>query len=241
MADGTIHNTSLTQEENLPINMDEDLCPLKTRYLENTVEFGIDEVGRGCLFGPVCVCCVYIPENLKIPASLKLRDSKKTTPRQRRLIMEFVEKNEDIKFSYIFIDNNVIDEINILQATFRGMHQSIETMCLHPEHLLIDGDKFKYYTDKAGDIVAHKCIPKGDDKYAHISFAANIAKLKRDEYMEKLCEMNPWLNEYYGLASNKGYGTKKHMEGIREHGITELHRRSFRPCDTASMCSIPLK
>jgi ribonuclease HII len=209
---------------------------LKTRYFENTVEFGVDEVGRGCLFGPVCVCCVYVPEGLEIPPTLKLRDSKKTTPRQRQKIMEFVEQTPEIQYSYIFIDNKVIDEINILQATFRGMHRAIDEMTLLPEHLLIDGDKFKFYTDKNGDIVSHKCVPKGDDKYVHISLAANIAKLKRDEYITQLCDENPWLNEYYGLSSNKGYGTKKHMDGIREYGITNLHRRSFRPCDTAREC-----
>jgi ribonuclease HII len=216
--------------------IEEEISHLKTRYLENTIEFGIDEVGRGCLFGPVCVCCVYIPEDIQIPASLKLRDSKKTTPRQRQRIMEFVEEHDEIKYSCVFVDNKMIDSINILQATFHGMHRSIDTMPFIPEHLLIDGDKFKYYDDKNGELVAHKCVPKGDDKYAHISFAANIAKLKRDQYIQELCEVNPWLTEYYGLSSNKGYGTKKHMDGIQEHGITELHRRSFRPCDTACEC-----
>ena len=213
---------------------------LQNRYITDCIEFGIDEVGRGCLFGPVCVCCVYIPEDFTIPDNLKLRDSKKTTPKQRDIIMHFANTNNDIVFSYVFIDNSVIENINILQATFNGMHQSIHNMPLKPEHLLIDGDKFKYYTDKTGDIVAHKCIPKGDDKFTHISLAANIAKFKRDEYISLLCNTNPWLDQYYGLSSNKGYGTKKHMDGIRQYGITKLHRRTFRPCDTANYCPIKL-
>ena len=211
---------------------------LKNRYIKDCNEFGIDEVGRGCLFGPVCVCAVYITEDIDIPDNIKLRDSKKTTPKQREKIMDFVNDNPNIYYEYVFIDNNVIDDINILQATYKGMHKSIQKLSkkIKPDHLVIDGDKFKIYMDDEMDVIPHKCIPKGDDLYTHISLAANIAKVKRDTYIINMCKNNPWLDEYYGLSGNKGYGTSKHMEGIRKFGITKYHRLSFKPCNQYDMC-----
>jgi ribonuclease HII len=197
------------------------------------IEFGIDEVGRGCLFGPVCVCCVYIPNNISIPMDIKLRDSKKTTSRQRKKIMEFVDTHPDIIYRVVMLDNNEIDKLNILRATFKAMHKAIDNMPLIPEHLCVDGHMFDIYMGRDGNFVPHNCIKKGDDIYQHISLAANIAKFKRDEYIVKLCEQNPWLNETYALSGNKGYGSKIHMDAIKSVGITEFHRKSFKPCSTA--------
>lgn len=197
---------------------------------KDCVEFGVDEVGRGCLFGPVCVCCVYVPENVVIPDNLKIRDSKKTTPKQREKIMEFIKNTPDIKYKVCLIDNNRIDEVNILQATYDGMHKSIREMGIEPEHLVIDGNRFRFYQTEQGEIIPHCCVKQADDKYLHVSIAANIAKYTRDQWIATLCEENPILNEYYSMGSNKGYGTKAHMNGIKEYGITKYHRTSFNPC-----------
>lgn len=204
---------------------------LQRQFVDGCVEVGIDEVGRGCLFGPVCTCAVYVPASVEIPETLKIRDSKKTTPKQRQKIMEFVLNTPSIKFETCLIDNTRIDEINILQATFEGMHKAIDSLKIMPEHLLVDGNNFRIYTNpKTGEIIPHKCVKQADDKYLHVSLAANIAKYTRDLWIEKLCQMNPVLDEYYSLSSNKGYGTKSHMEGIRQYGITRYHRQSFSPC-----------
>lgn len=197
---------------------------------DDCVEFGVDEVGRGCLFGPVCTCCVYVPNDVVIPTDLKIRDSKKTTPRQREKIMEFLRNTPEIKYNVCLIDNNRIDEVNILQATYDGMHKSISEMGIEPEHLVIDGNRFRIYQNKSGEIIPHCCVKQADDKYLHVSIAANIAKYTRDKWISTICEENPVLNEYYSMGSNKGYGTKAHMTGIKEYGITKYHRTSFSPC-----------
>jgi ribonuclease HII len=200
---------------------------------EDCIEFGLDEVGRGCLFGPVCVCCVYIPPNHEFPEYIKLRDSKKTTPKQRQIIMDYVNENKDIIYTISMFDNNQIDKYNILGATMKAMHSAINKMPLIPDHLKVDGNTFEVYMNRNGDFVPHECITKGDDKYTHISLAANIAKFTRDQYILDLCRINPWLDETYKLSGNKGYGSRIHMDAVKSVGITELHRLSFNPCKTA--------
>lgn len=188
---------------------------LKKYYLENVVEAGTDEAGRGCLCGPVVAAAVVLPENFEHPL---LNDSKQLTEKQREELRPFIEKNAlDFSVSYIFEEK--IDEINILQASILAMHHSIEKLTITPAHIIVDGNKFKPYKN-----IAHTTIVKGDAKFMSIAAASVLAKTYRDDFMLKLDKEFP----QYFWRKNKGYPTKQHRDAIREFGITNYHRKSFR-------------
>lgn len=178
------------------------------------IEAGLDEVGRGALAGPVVAAAVILPKDFK---SDIIRDSKKLTEKRRRLAFEEI-KEHAIDWSYSFVPADSIDNINIQNATFAAMHESINKLKTTPEHLLVDGNVFDGYRD-----IPHTCIPKGDDKYLSIAAASIVAKVVRDDYMVKISERFP----QYKWDSNKGYGSKQHREMIQEVGITQFHRKSF--------------
>jgi ribonuclease HII len=181
----------------------------------NEVEAGVDEAGRGCYAGPVFAAAVILPSDFYHPL---LNDSKKLTEKQRNTLRPIIEK-ESIAFAVGQVGNVEIDEINILQASFKAMHLAINGLKTKPTHLLIDGDKFKPYKN-----LAHTCIVKGDGKYASIAAASILAKTYRDELMLKL---HPAF-EYYGWANNKGYGTEIHRKAIEKYGLCEHHRKSYK-------------
>ena len=224
---------------------------LNKHYLEDPtiLEIGADEAGRGPLFGRVYAAAVILPKD---PASefdfSQMKDSKKFHSKKKiAQVAEYIKTNA-VAWSVAYEDESVIDKINILQATQSAMHKAIKSCIAIAEkkalaeasapptiQLLIDSNYFNSITsyDKARGqikVVPHVCIEGGDNKYAAIAAASILAKVSRDTYIEDLCRDNPELNEKYGILSNKGYGSKKHMDGIREHGITILHRRSFGPC-----------
>lgn len=192
---------------------------LKPFYLENIIEAGCDEAGRGCLAGPVVAACVVLPPGFSNP---QLNDSKKISESIRYKLREVIE-NEAISFGVGFVDNNEIDEINILNASILAMHRAIEKLSVIPEHLIIDGNKFKPYKN-----IKHTCIVKGDSKFASIAAASILAKTYRDDFMQKLHEEY----NFYDWNNNKGYPTKKHREGIKLHGATKYHRLSFKLLET---------
>lgn len=193
------------------------------------IEAGLDEAGRGPLFGPVYVGCVILDPNEKYNPEL-IKDSKKLTHRKRLIAFDYVKENA-IDYSVYSNDEKTIDEINILQATYKGMHGAINKLRIYPEHLLVDGNYFiPYFNVKRCDYLPHTCIKGGDDKYFNIAAASILAKVSRDKYIEKLCDTVDILDKYYGIRSNKGYGAKRHIDGIKEHGITEWHRKSFGIC-----------
>lgn len=209
---------------------------------DSSIEIGIDEVGRGPMLGRVYSAAVILPKDDIFDHS-EMKDSKRFSSEKK--ITEVAEyiKEHAIAWGVGYVDESVIDEINIRQATFRAMHmairecfqtfseQDIETISFH---LLVDGSDFKPYMVMKGEYglmqIPHTTIVGGDNKYTSIAAASILAKVSRDEYINKLCGDNPILNERYGILKNKGYGTATHMAGIKEHGITKYHRKSFGIC-----------
>lgn len=187
---------------------------LLSQYTDNRIEAGCDEAGRGCLAGPVCAAAVILPKGYE---NAMLNDSKKLTAKQRSDLRQTIEQ-EALAWAVAFVDNNEIDEINILNASFLAMNKAVEMLSIRPELLLIDGNRFKTNTD-----IEFKCIVKGDGLYESIAAASVLAKYYRDAYMIKLHEEYPC----YDWKSNKGYPTKKHYEAIELNGITCYHRKSF--------------
>lgn len=227
---------------------------LKKYYFDNhdIYEIGVDEAGRGPLFGRVYTAAVILPKDDTFDFA-KMKDSKKFHSKKKiEEVAEYIRENA-LAWHVSYEDERKIDEINILQATQESMHKSIhETMKKWDKkimqnnhlintrsyHLLIDGNYFNPITklnkDKTKmEIIPYNMIKGGDNTYASIAAASILAKVERDKYIEQLCEENPELDEYYGIKTNKGYGAKKHMEGIQKHGITIWHRRSFGPCKNA--------
>jgi ribonuclease HII len=178
------------------------------------LEAGLDEAGRGCYAGPVFAAAVILPRDFYHPM---LNDSKQLNEKQRELLRLVVEK-ESIAFAVASADNDTIDKINILQASFTAMHLSIDALKTRPEFLLIDGNRFRSY---AG--IPHQCIIKGDGKYASIAAASILAKTYRDAFMQQIHAAFP----YYGWDKNKGYGTALHRKAIEQYGLCCHHRKSF--------------
>jgi ribonuclease HII len=203
--------------------------PLSSRYniSDNIVyEAGIDEAGRGPLFGRVYCACVILPNNDKFEHH-KLKDSKKYTSKKKlNEVYEYI-KEHALAYSVCYEDEKSIDDINIRQATLKCMNNCIEEIKkqIIPDYLLVDGCDF-YTTSNIPFI----CIEGGDNLYTPIAAASILAKVERDIYIEKLCNKYPYLDENYGLSKNKGYGTKAHIDGIKKHGISLWHRKTFGIC-----------
>jgi ribonuclease HII len=225
-------------------------CLLKRYHLPNTLEIGADEVGRGPMLGRVYSGAVILPKD-DIFDHYKMKDSKKFTSKNPKKIQDIAEyiKEHAIAWAVEYEDEGVIDEINILQATQSAMHKAIkniikqlqETPNLENNYdnllLLIDGNYFKQLTliNKSKTRIVsinYETITGGDNTYTSIAAASILAKVERDKYIEELCKENPELIERYGIDSNKGYGSKQHMDGIRKYGITKWHRRTFGICST---------
>ena len=206
----------------------------------NMIEIGVDEVGRGPLFGRVYTAAVILPKDDSFEHS-RMKDSKKFSSKQKiQEVAEYIKTNA-IAWSVTYKDEKVIDEINILQATQQSMHESIQNVMKQMKtsnefvHLLIDGNYFNTFTiynqsKQKLDTFNHTCVEGGDNKYSVIAAASILAKVARDTYIEELCSSNPELIEKYKIDSNKGYGAKAHMDGIKQHGITEWHRKTFGIC-----------
>jgi ribonuclease HII len=208
-------------------------------------EVGVDEAGRGPLFGRVYTGAVILP-----PASSSsgfdfslLKDSKKFHSEKKiREVSDYI-KEHAVAWAISYEEADVIDTLNIRRATLQCMRNSIKTVI--KKHtaapvtddylLLIDGNDFipmGAYNQEKGEIdtYTHVCVEGGDNTYACIAAASILAKVARDDYIEQLCDQHPVLDEMYSLRGNKGYGAKKHLDGIREHGITQWHRRSYGIC-----------
>ncbi len=184
-------------------------CHYKTK-----TEAGVDEAGRGCYAGPVFAAAVILPKDFHHPL---LNDSKQLTEKERDILRPIIEK-ESIDFAVASVDNNEIDVINILQASFKAMHLALDKLRKRPNHILIDGNRFRTYGN-----VRHRCVIKGDGIYASIAAASILAKTYRDEYMQQLHhEFN-----YYCWNTNKGYGTREHRDAIDRYGLSPYHRKSF--------------
>ena len=222
--------------------------PLQKFHKEdaNIFEIGVDEAGRGPLFGRVYTAAVVLPKDDSFDHS-RVKDSKKFNSKKKiEEAADYVKENA-IAWYVSFEDENVIDEINILQATQRSMHSSIletrkqligqmkDNGSNYKIELLIDGNYFNPITilnktTSKIETIPYTTIEGGDNKYTAIAAASILAKVERDKYIDDLCQQNPTLSEYYGIDSNKGYGAKRHLDGIKEYGITIWHRRSFGIC-----------
>ena len=184
-------------------------------YLNNElIEAGCDEAGRGCLAGPVYAAAVILPHDYSNPL---LDDSKKLSPKQRQELRQQIE-HDAIAWAVAAVDNEEIDHINILRASFHAMNLAVAQLTTKPQFLLIDGNRFISEND-----IPYLCVVKGDGKYQAIAAASILAKTYRDDYMTAQHEQYP----HYGWNHNKGYPTKHHYEAILQHGITPLHRKSF--------------
>lgn len=184
-------------------------------YLEaHRIEAGCDEAGRGCLAGPVFAAAVILPETFQ---NELLNDSKQLTEKRRYALRPIIEQ-EALAWAVGIVMPEEIDRINILKASFLAMHRAVDQLKVHPQHLLIDGNRFTPYPE-----VPHTTIVKGDGTYMSIAAASILAKTYRDDYMNQLDEQFP----VYHWKENKGYPTKAHREAIRQFGITPHHRKSF--------------
>ena len=192
---------------------------------------GVDEVARGCLFGRVYAAAVIWRDssdldkllNILRIKNIKLKDSKKLSRKDREFLRYYIE-NLSLDYSVGWCDSGEVDSLNISNATFKSMHKALDKLTIIPEMILVDGNRFKKYKD-----IEHECIIKGDSKITSISAASILAKVYHDQYIIDLIKKHPELKKY-DLHSNMGYGTKKHLDAIKKHGITKYHRKTFGIC-----------
>ena len=201
---------------------------------DHVLEVGIDEAGRGPMLGRVYSAAVILPKDGDFKHEL-MKDSKRFSSHKKiNEVASYIKENA-VSWSVAYSTEQVIDEINIRNATHRAMHEAV-TKIINPDnnyHLLVDGNDFKSYITMRNNMptqIRHTCIEGGDNKYTSIAAASILAKVSRDEYIEKLCDSHPDLDDKYCILKNKGYGTKAHHDGIYEHGITEFHRKTFGIC-----------
>ncbi len=189
---------------------------LKSFYHWASVEAGLDEVGRGCLAGPVVAAAVILPKDY---SNEFLNDSKQLKRSQRDQLRLEIEKEA---IAWVIAEASVaeIDRFNIAKASYLAMHRAVEQLKALPEHLLVDGNRFTPYP-----MIPHTCIVKGDGIYASIAAASVLAKTYRDEFMEKLSLQYPM----YGWEQNVGYPTPRHLKALSEFGVTDWHRKTFGP------------
>lgn len=178
-------------------------------------EAGCDEAGRGCLAGPVFAAAVILPEDFYHPL---LNDSKQLSEDARQRLRPVIEE-QALAYAVASVDNLEIDRINILKASFKAMHLAVDQLQIRPELLLIDGNRFSPYFG-----IPHQCMVKGDARFASIAAASVLAKTYRDDFMDQMDCRYP----QYGWRQNKGYPTPAHKRAIAQHGLSALHRHTFR-------------
>jgi ribonuclease HII len=260
--------------------------PLETHFLQDPTryEMGVDEVGRGPMFGRVYAGAVVLPLINEMTKKFEpnindkdddddkdeepfnyalMKDSKKFTSAKKLEAAALYIMENAVAWGIGYRDEKAIDEINILQATQASMRDAIGE-AMHKfngkfngkyndftktkeekqtPHLLIDGNCFKPMKNPNSptNLMEFTTVVSGDNTYCCIAAASILAKWHRDQYIAELCETYPELNELYSLGTNKGYGTKAHMDGMREHGITQWHRRTFGSCATSKMNMVKIK
>jgi ribonuclease HII len=230
--------------------------PTNDHNHDTFLEIGVDEAGRGPMFGRVYVSAVVLPRDSALFDFSKMKDSKKFHSEKKiKEVAEYI-KTHAVSWSVKYADHDTIDALNIRRATIQTMHEAIREVCDDIKnqgknkrgedlYLLIDGNDFipmlhphsvefkQFKQTEPNQFTQHlhySTIEGGDNVYASIAAASILAKVFRDEYIIELCKEYPELQEKYDLANNKGYGTKKHMDGIKQHGISQWHRRSFGIC-----------
>ena len=208
---------------------------LRSHFLENSIEAGTDEAGRGCLAGPVTAAAVILPKHF---TNALLNDSKLLSEKNRAFLKPIII-GEALSFSVTHLESLIIDEINILNASLKAMQESILKLNVLPNHIIVDGNRplisigsqknkiGKIFTKEEMQIlnsIPSTSIIKGDSKFMSIAAASVLAKAYRDEYMDRIHEEFPM----YNWKQNKGYPTKEHREAILKYGVTKYHRLTFR-------------
>lgn len=191
-------------------------------YYSNLIEAGCDEAGRGCLAGSVYAAAVILPKDYDNPL---LNDSKKLTENRRKVLRDQIVRDA-VAWAVGVVTPEEIDKINILNASFLAMHRALDQLAVRPEAVIVDGNRFNPYHN-----LPYTTIVKGDGKYQSIAAASILAKTFRDEYMDSLANEYP----YYDWQKNKGYPTKAHREGIRDHGPSPYHRMSYNLMGTTQL------
>ena len=189
--------------------------------IEGVVEAGCDEAGRGCLCGPVVCAAVVLPADFQCE---DINDSKQLSARQRERLVPMI-KEQAVNWAVEMVSAEEIDRFNILNASIIGMHRAVARLGVRPDHLIIDGNRFKEYVDEDFRPIPHHTVVKGDGKYLSIAAASILAKTARDEYMMELAREYPG----YGWERNMGYPTKEHLEALKKLGLTPHHRLSYGP------------
>jgi len=201
---------------------------MKTYYKIGIVEAGCDEAGRGCLAGPVFAAAVVLPMNFENPF---INDSKQLSEKKRNELRDVIQNNA-LDYAVASVDNIEIDKINILNASILAMHKAIDGLKrVKPEHLLVDGNRFKPYKG-----IPHSCFVHGDAIYQSIAAASILAKTYRDEFMVKINKEFP----YYKWNENMGYPTKAHREAIVKYGVTPYHRLSYKLISNDTQLKLPM-
>ena len=201
----------------------------KLRYKDDDViEVGLDEAGRGCLFGRLYVGAVVFSNDLEDffdhGVALKdIKDSKLLTKRKRDILYDYIQECALDK-TVAFAEADDVDRLNVLQADLSTMHAALDSLQVPVERVLVDGDHWRPYKDTEG-----YAIVDGDAQYLAIAAAGILAKVSRDRWIEEIVTAHPDWDTKYGLSSNMGYGTAAHMTGLKEHGITSEHRKSYAP------------
>lgn len=192
--------------------------------IEGVAEAGCDEAGRGCLCGPVSCAAVILPVDFECE---ELNDSKQLTAERREALRPLIESRA-LAWAVVMVAADEIDRINILEASITGMHRALDALKVRPQHIIVDGNKFKAYSDpESGMGIAHHTVVKGDGKYMSIAAASVLAKTHRDELMRRYAAQYPG----YGWERNAGYPTKEHKDAIGRLGLTPLHRLTFKGCN----------
>ena len=190
---------------------------LRPYMMEGVMEAGCDEAGRGCLSGPVCCAAVVLPPDF---SNDLLNDSKQLTAKQRERLRPIIER-EALAWAVVMVEPEEIDRINILNASITGMQRALDALGVVPEHVIVDGNRFRPWRD-----VPYHTVVKGDATYMSIAAASVLAKTHRDELMIRLAADYPG----YGWERNMGYPTKEHLEALLRLGLTPHHRKSYAPC-----------
>lgn len=227
--------------------MEEEIVDVKKRVKKeyhlkpfqepNRVEIGIDEAGAGTFFGSLFIAGVILPQNIEElmeqDGKVVIRDSKKMSQKRREYAEEFIKKNA-VEWHIVEKSSEEVDDLNILRARLTGFHDVIRTFKMKPEKILIDGDKFESYVDEDTNVeIESECVIEGDNTYLSIAAASILAKTAQMKHIEEMVEAHPEIKKY-DIHNNHGYGTARHIHGIKEHGVTPWHRLSFGICRTFS-------
>lgn len=196
---------------------------------------GVDEAGRGTMFGSLVASAVIMPTNYDDNDKLvhEIKDSKKVSPKKRKKLAEYI-KNTALAYGIGVATAQEVDTYNVLQANYMAMHRALDEVYskIKFKHIYVDGSAFKPYIapeEQTDGWIPFTCVVDGDAKYLNIAAASILAKTHHDELIEKLLNDNPVWKNKYGFETNQGYGTKKHFEGLEQYGITSEHRKSFAP------------